>query len=54
MYSDLVYLRIPESAGTARQGYLVKISEDGSIVCNAHWLKNVCLLNSATVNWHAP
>jgi hypothetical protein len=54
MYSDLVYLKIPKTVGTARRGYLVKISEDGSIVCNVHRLKHGCLLNSAIINWHAP
>lgn len=54
MHSDLVYLKIPESAGNASSEYLVKIGEKGSIFGNANGLENGRLLNSALANWYVP
>ena len=60
MHSDLVYFKIPESVGTARPEYLVKISEKGSMLgnsnsnSNGNGLENGRLLNSALANWYVP
>jgi len=56
MHSDLVYFKIPESVGTARPEYLVKISEKGSMLgnINGNRLENGRLLNSALANWYVP